>query len=104
MSEAWRVLDKLVKLVREGRVDDSQVARLLATSGVQLTGRGQRGTYENGMLKVGAGVVTLDPASITDFSVPVAPAPAPAPAPVKPKPRTIDLKVSTDAKFEDDVK
>ena len=101
---AWKVVDQLVRLVKEGRVDDSVLGEMLTASNVRLTCGSRVGIYSDGMLETDNGIkYTLDPGRVSKFEV-CKPEPEPVPEPPKtytsmPKAKTT-FSPSVDASVE----
>jgi hypothetical protein len=94
--DAWKVVEQMVRLVKEGRVPDSALNELLTASGVELTCNAKVGKYQGGMLRDRSGAVhTLDPGGILGFRFPK---PEPPAAP----PKVIKLEAETDIGFSDE--
>ena len=67
---AARVFQQLTALINDSRISEEDACKLLERSGVIITCGKEKGTYSKGMLKVGAGIITLDPLGITAISFP----------------------------------
>jgi len=68
--KAARVLEQLVKNIKEGKISDDVAGRILEESNVRLTVGSKVGHYCGGMLKVGGANHSLDPLQVTNFSFP----------------------------------
>ena len=93
MATSKAVFKRIVALLESGKITETEGHRVL--NGAKITHSGQTGTYQNGNLVLGAGVVPISPDRITSViwpsvktlapvKAPAAKAPAPpakAPAP-----------------------
>lgn len=96
--KAARVLEQLVRSIKEGRVSDDVAGKLLSESGVQLTVGSKVGTYSDGMLHVNGANHGLDPLQVTKFAFPIRESQDPLAKPEAPK-RVIEASAKSELPF-----